>query len=151
MATRLDGYFLFAAMLLFMVIGVVASLKNFMHPPILFEATDKGIVTFYKGSDYAPPGFLVPWDRIVGLEHRSLDLAAAGGGFVKIPVIAIRVNSLGWSFPTLISYAGQSDNDLIYLDARAGSPAGVSLLKQLDSLAQKYAGPQYIKRLTETL
>ena len=49
--------------------GFVASGRLLLRPPLMFAATEKGIVSYFAGGRYGGTGTLVPWERIVELAY----------------------------------------------------------------------------------
>jgi len=132
-------------LIVLMLIVIVASIKNVISPAALFEVTDQGIVSYYNGLDYNGTGFLIPWNRVTSLEYVPYKVFT-GGGTTILWVIAVRLEcTRGWSFPISVSCVGQSEDNVIFLDAQKGDPSGKSLLTKLQVFADAYAGSQYVK------
>jgi hypothetical protein len=114
--------------------GFVASGLLFLRPPLMFAATEKGIVSYFAGGRYGATGTLIPWDRILELSYVER-VTTVSRGLSKLRTIAIKVApDRGWSVPLAASFSHDGSQDTIHLDASTGDVSGPTLLARLREL-----------------
>jgi len=133
---------LMVALLALFTVGGWKSFQMLRRPPLMCAATERGVLTYLRGSDYRQPGFLVPWERI-----RNLDLVTrveqSGSQRVRRQGIALTVaTDAGFSLPENISLwpepAPGPNLAVLVLDATTPTPGGDALLARLRDLFRTY-------------
>ena len=136
MGAGMSGFLrlLCAPIVLAMGAGFVASGRLLLRPPLMFAATEKGIVSYFAGGRYGGTGTLVPWERIVELAYVERVIQAPRG-LRRLRTIAIKVGlDGGWHVPLAASFAHDGSEDTIHLDASTGDVSGPELLARLREL-----------------
>jgi hypothetical protein len=111
--------------------GFVASGRLLLWPPVMFAATEKGIVSYFAGGRYGGSGTLIPWERIVDLAYVER-VVPAPRGLCRLRTIAIKVDAdASWRAPLAASFTHDGSEDTIHLDASTGEVSGPELLAKL--------------------
>ena len=121
--------------------------KQLLQPTIQLEATDRGLVTYWRwkklfgptNGKYDGEGFLIPWERIQGIDLRSRVYEHTTASRVNLRTIDVKVRQgEEWVFPEEVNYYPEGTPDVVHIDAFYVDLGGKKLLEKLQKLHRQY-------------
>jgi hypothetical protein len=123
--------------------------KQLLTPTVQLEATDRGLVTYWRwkklfgptNGKYDGEGLLIPWERIEEIELRSRVYEHTTSSRVNLRTIDVRVRQdEDWVFPEESNYYPEGTPDVVHIDALYVDLGGKKLLEELQELHRQYGG-----------
>ncbi len=119
--------------------GLYGSVRQFVSPPSVLTATDRGLILHLDGVRYRKDGYFLPWDRVLAIDLLERKMVSSGVGMTGVRNIALKIRADDdFAPPQTISYHPDGSADTIYVDAFNSTPKGEELLRQLRQLLQCY-------------
>lgn len=120
-------------------VAAFVSARNFVWPPVLFAATDRGIVVHFEGATRLRPELFISWERVKGMEYVAQKGIGRGGDMAIIKTIALQVcGDDDWSPAERLRRNYDEARGLVHLDAFTGTPHGRELLRQLEAIRARH-------------